>query len=247
LIDLCVLLCLFTLVSAGVRGQTTASIKLNEETVRAGSTVHLAITLDPAPTYAGRLEVIFRSETGGAAPLGSGFSIASGQTTEDLSFTFPIDVPGGTYKLTNLTFGISQQIDLKFNPVTVKVLPTEGLVHPTAALAALSPTQAQFLQTKSSQLTDLLAKLTTHLSSDSADEPAVRKEVADTLVEARRLLSTTKEQYPTAMGNVNQPTPVFFKDLEVRYSAAIIELRAPQTGKTAYLRSNSLRQDVQFG
>ena len=204
-------------------GQNSASIKLSQEVVKAGTDFKMLVTLSPAPSFDGTLASYFQSDSG-TQQIGTYTTFAANQATAEVTIRVPPDTLGGTYPLKVLDFGSGRRVALQAQPLSITVVPIAGLVLPAQANVLLSPTQLQFLETKRSNLAVLLNTLSTRLSRGSADTPDLRKTTIDLLSRAHQELIETRDQYSAALGTPEKSLPVFFEDFDAMYRARLIEL-----------------------
>ncbi len=220
-----VLLSAYLLLTKVASGQTEAIVTLDRPVVDAGDSVKATFHLSPAPTFDGGLFVQFTGPDG--ATFYNQLTVRKGQDAIAIPLTVPVDAPGGTYNLDTLSFGVSLHKQLNHKPIALLVQPIKGLVRPDEATVALDLSQHQFLESKSSQLKDIIAEISTSLSSNSAQTREVKLRVAAAVKKADGQLVRTKIDYAKLVGKTLNPDPLFFTDFHALYQAALIDLNSP--------------------
>jgi hypothetical protein len=147
--------CLLLLVTATVAAwaQVGATISSDDVPLKAGETFHITITLDKAPSFSGG---VVQAIIADPHKSGMGVGCSPNQTDRrkyDCRFQIPATALGGVWNITNLQFieGMTT-VNLKFNPISVRVIPTPDLEFPTSAEVTVNLDQAQLLRREANRL-----------------------------------------------------------------------------------------------
>jgi hypothetical protein len=206
-----------------------ATISLDHGSVRAGETVGVTISLDPALAAGAQVQINFS----GAPANQDGFS-GDSRTTGAESVTFsiliPKDLPGGDYKATQVVYFTGRRwstIDLPA-PVSLKITPLPNTpILPSRATVKLDFDQRQFIRMQAEPVDQIRQDLIQELAKDASDSPTLRADLIAAVSDADELIPSVKTQYLTLYQVKPVLDPVLFDDFDIHYKELLVELKAP--------------------
>jgi hypothetical protein len=233
------LLCLMSVALAAQQNQTAntqeklavsasakATVTSGSDEVRAGEDFEFTLKLDKAPNFDGGGLTVTFSPTSGRGSAVAGSSTKSGETVYHLKVQIPVAAPGGIWKLSRLEFWNSVAwVDLPYNDLSFRVIPTPGLVFPTRAEVTVNPSQKQLLRREAKHVQERIQQLKSAVleyvqaNREGAVSPLLRRN----LVESADAVRATQEEFLklTTVEGQKANAEVFFEDLRRSYEAAI--------------------------
>ena len=220
--------------------QSAASLSLDTEVVKAGTSFTMTVTFDRAPSYDGNLVFVF-SQNGTPLTIGGSAPASAGKLTTRAVVSVGADVAGGVYTLSYVNFNAGQVHPLQVKPVQITVTPSD-VVTPTSTVVALTPSQEQFLNTRAKKLESILDELSSDLERNGNDELNVRLQAAALLKEAQKQLAESGKGYKMVAGHNLRENPIFFDDFDRHYSAAILDLTSGHISRSSTLDTHLMPQ-----
>jgi hypothetical protein len=207
--------------------QVSANVQV-PDIVKAGETVTFKITLDTAPNFDGGAVLVWVTGPGNFITQ-SACEVKRDQNGCLYPLKLPPDAAGGTWYVSKLAFsaGTSQR-DLSFARLPFQVMPVKGLVFPTSAQVAVSPSQVQLLRTEATRLQIRLQSLKARV--EGAREPlsgqaltALSNDVANEL----KVLRQTEDAFNRLNGEIktSDTAKIFFADLRASYQDTLLRLQ----------------------
>lgn len=208
-------------------GQGEATLSGNE-IVKAGETLKLSVTLDQAPNFEGAsLSATVSCPTPeGPVQEGGGIPTTPGQRTYEIPIVISATAPGGTWTVSHLVFTTAfHQIQIRFVPLSFRVIARVGLVFPSSAAVAVNPSQAQLLRREAARLEERVQSLKANMLGGQSSEE-VRIALRQNVQQSIQALNETESAFHELSSDQGQlkAAQVFFDDLGVSYDDALTEL-----------------------
>lgn len=215
------------------QAQSEPEISVSKGNITAGESLEVKLTFDKPAPCSSQVQVVFRKKNPPRG-FGVGGRIEAGQTAATLKEVLPKDFPAGDYVSEDGTLQCDGYSEGRTFPVPARTITVKGLPdanqYPTTAELSLSLTQKQFLDTKIAQLETLKSQLSTRLEGHSANLPALREFLAQTVTSADEALTVTETQYREQIMKPQDKAPDFFADFHAQYKALLIDLKATTLG-----------------
>jgi len=203
--------------------QESATVSV-PDIAKAGETVSIKILLDKAPNFDGGSILVWVS--GPEWGVQSSTQVSRGSNTATYSFKLPIDVGPGMCTISQLKFSAgSKMYDLHFAPVSFKVLANAGLIIPSSAEVAITPSQVQLLRREATRLQLQIEHLKAEFSGTRSNRIAsdtLRKRVQEEIKSLQETAS--KFQTLSATERKTDVSDVFFADLQSSYTEVLSAL-----------------------
>lgn len=240
-ISLIVLLISFSQVRI-LHAQSSATGIIEHDKITAGQKFHVKVHLAETPTFSTSMwqYFIYKQMPGLVAPQNPVQIYCNGPVTAGnkdvvLECSIPNDADGGTYTSTLSPFylgprpGGSRQTILKLTVPDFEVIPLpDNNVYPTKAVAVIQLDQQQILENGAAKIEALLDQLNTTTDDNSAETPALKRYLTTVAREGQTQLEQSRSEYRQTL-QAGSTEPIFFEDFARRYTALIVELRAPQS------------------
>lgn len=224
----------FALASPITLAQESAAINV-PDTARAGETVTFRITLDKAPNFEGG-SVMYWVGCSSGFSIQSSAEVTKGSNAATFSFKLPADVNSGICRVDQLKFySGSRMYDLHSPVVSFRVLGSSGLVIPSSAEIAISPTQTQLLRREATHLQLQIQQLKAELSktpSGLAGADILRESIRKQLSSLQETAQKFREL--SASEKTNDASDIFFSDLRTSYDEVLSALNHPQTARSQF-------------
>lgn len=202
------------------------------DTARAGETVTFRITLDQAPNFDGG-SVMYWVGCSSDFSIQSAAEVTKGSNSTAFSVKLPADLGSGTCRVDQLKFySGSRTYDLHFPSVSFRVLGNTGLIIPSSAQVAISPTQMQLLRREATRLQLQIRQLKSDLSTAPKENSSIDM-LRQRVEEQVRLLEETAHKFRelSAGAAVNNASDTFFSDLRTGYDEVLSGLNHPQAAR----------------
>ena len=222
--------------------QGNATGTLEHDKITAGQRFKLRVQLDTTPSYKTFVQEVFTYKSVAGVPLTRPpLSVVCNGTTTGLSSAVelecvvPSDADGGVYEPQNLRIGPppggAREQNAKIVVPEFEVVPIQDTnIYPKNAVATISLSQRQTLQSGAGKIDRLLDRLNTRVAHDSAESSDLKTFLSETAQTAQRELRKSLGDYLQA-SQPGSPAPIFFEDFDRQYTAFLIEVRTPQTSR----------------
>jgi hypothetical protein len=206
--------------SAPLLGQTTAAVSV-PEFVKAGEAVMVTGTLDRAPNFSGSsLQYYFAGP--GDFTVQSSVELAAGQKDFSFSYRIPEAAKAGVWSVSRLVFydGVGTRIVLAVPVRTFDVIANSGLIYPSHAEIALSPSEVQLLRGAALRLQAQIQDLKGRIKETKA--AGLPQLLAAGITNAVTELDRTESAYKQLDSQNNRAgqVQVFFSDIRTSYLEA---------------------------
>lgn len=229
--------------------QTSATTTIDHGEVTAGDPLTVTLIFDKAATCSAQIDYRLREGSTQSFLYFAG-NLEAGKSTAAVRTVVPKDKAGKFDNFSSFLYpceGYSERKEFKVDPLTVNVKPIpDPNTYPASAVATLELDQKQFLDTRATELRELISQIDTKVEEDGRDSPELRSFLAITVTSAHTLLQRAQKEYIVKIMNGKVPAPPFFADFERQYGHLLEELKAPIPGMQALHRQESFRLlDVQ--
>lgn len=230
--------------------QDAVSGTLERDKITAGQKLHLKVHFNEAPSFSTWIQQYFSYKVvaGITSPSNPVQVFCSGQTQAgksdvDLVCDVPDDADGGIYSASQPAVlgprpGGSRDTLIKVAVPDFEVLPVQDTnVYPKTAVASISLDQKQILENGAANIEVLLDQLNTTVDRNSAETPTLKAYLTKVAKEGQRQLEKSRTEYVQTLP-AGSSEPIVFGDFANRYSAIIVEIRAPSDARAEVRLAN---------